>query len=615
MKSSLKLCRFILLLCISLSTANCSSLSLPSLRWSSSSARPDPDATALYQEAIEHLNNKNYTLAIDRLKKVKTEFPFAPEAQQAELKIGEAYYLNKQYGEAIAALQEFRSFHPTNPEIPFVLYYLGLSHLDQFTAIDRDQKTTELAKGYFETILKDHRDSPYAPLAQQKLAKCLEYLAEHEFAIASFYLNQKKYPAARERLDEIIRRYKGTPTAVKALYHLGETYRLEKNTVKAALAYSALVQHYPQSELAKKAQVQLAEVLQEKQDPLALLLMRDGPPKAPPVEVAETRPLNELNLVAKKDVVYEEGGREKGFFRRVMDKINPFADSDGTDKQTIPASKPTADNAVQTTQSGPGFFGSMLRAVNPFAKSEKPSPQATPPDAQVTAAVDDTLSRKGFHPAAQPAPPAADLDKIPVEPAPAVDPANAQNVLRDVDAKLNRGDAVADLPPPPEAHPAFAKPLPQQPQEPQGAPSAQTARIIGNVDEKLRRRGIDPAKTEMPLPTQKAATDSGSRPETRASDVVELDVRIEQEKGPLFAGPASAEQAAKPEQPPRQQQAREAQEPTQQLPAAAITGAPRIKETPLEPQSGEKEGALQGALDQLKKDAADLQKLLNPLAW
>src|SRR3989338_1261032 len=269
--------------------AGCSSVSLPSLPWSWSTpaARPDATAEALYEEGMAHFANKRYSRAIDRLQRVKAEFPFSPQLTEAELKLAEAYYLNKQYPEAIAAFKEFQTLHPTNENIPFAIYHLGLAHFDQFTSTDRDQKMTEIARGYFETVVRNHPNSSYTEKAKEKLAQCNQYIAEHAFNIARFYFNDKNYPAARDRFEEILRRYPNNTTSPQALYYLGESYRLEKNTVKAALAYEALAQHYPETALAKQAQTQLAQLEKEKPEPLKLLLMTDRRPASPGPESSQ----------------------------------------------------------------------------------------------------------------------------------------------------------------------------------------------------------------------------------------------------------------------------------------------------------------------------------------
>lgn len=267
-----------LTLLLALFLAGCSSLPTPSMPWSQPAPESDPSAEAIFKQAMDHLNNKRYAQAIIQFEILRTEFPFSTQVVESELKIAEALYLNKQYPEAALSFKEFLALRPTNENIPFVIYRLGLVHFEQFTSIDRDQKEIGIAQGYFETVIKDYANSPYAADSIEKLAKCREYLAEREFYVASFYLKEKKYSAAKERFENIIRRYRNTPTAVKALYQLGESYQLEKNNAKASLAYEALIRHYPDSPLAKKARVQLSQLDKEDQDPLAMLLMRDGRP-------------------------------------------------------------------------------------------------------------------------------------------------------------------------------------------------------------------------------------------------------------------------------------------------------------------------------------------------
>jgi outer membrane protein assembly factor BamD len=196
----------------------CSLPSLPSFSLFSSSPQADPTAEALYDEGIRAFNDKKYVRAIDSFSKIRSDHPFSPLINQVDLKIADAYYLNQQFPDAINAFKEFQTMHPSNENIPFVILRLGQAHFDQFTSTDRDQKNTEIAKGYFETVLSKYPNSPEAAQAREKLAKCLDYLAEHEFNVAHFYYQQEKYPAARDRFEEIVRKYKDTPAAVKSLF-------------------------------------------------------------------------------------------------------------------------------------------------------------------------------------------------------------------------------------------------------------------------------------------------------------------------------------------------------------------------------------------------------------
>ena len=439
--------------------SGCSSISMP---WSG--AKADPSAEALFDEGMRNFNDKRYVRAIDNFSKLRTDFPFHPQMMQVELKIADAYYLNQQYPEAITAFKEYQSMHPTNEQIPFVTLRLGQSYFDQFSAADRDQKNTEIAKGYFENVITAYPKSPEAAEAREKLAKCLEYLAEHEFNIAEFYFKQEKYPAARDRFEEIVRKYKDTPTAVKSLFYLGESYRNEKNAIRATLAYEALIQHYPKTKYADDAKVQLALVEKEKHDPLALLLMRDRRPSAaPPPEVKEDpalAKLKDLNLVAKTEVVHEEPGAEKGFFSRVATKLNPFS-SDSSQKTE--EKEPTATEllAKRSQAQKKEESSGVLASLWPFGSNSsngavaKSDPKTT--DAFV-GQIDSSLKQKGIDsasPSTVKPPPVAlpNTDDMAAKPAKTADVAT---LLSSVDANLKSGgkDGTA-LPPAPEMAEGF----------------------------------------------------------------------------------------------------------------------------------------------------------------
>ena len=629
----------ILFLLASLSVSGCASVSLPSWPWSSPSSQPNATAEALFEEGIKYFNNQKYVLAIDRFQKVKAEFPFSPQLVSAELKLAEAYYLNKQYPEAAAAFREFQTLHPNNENIPFVLYHLGLVHFEQFTTNDRYQKVTEIAKGYFESVVKDHPNSPYAAPAKEKLAKCLEYLSEYEFNIATFYFNEKKYPAAIERLEGILRRYRDTPIAAKALYFLGESHRLEKNNVKAALAYEALIQYYPQDPLAKSAQLQLGELAKEKQDPLATLLKRDGRPASPATESRQPSAVSgqqkqekELNLVAKKEVVYEEPGAEKGMFRRVLDTLNPFASSSSDMKENRGKKIETAKEGSSKEESD-GFFGSLWRGINPLAGGEKTKVE-NGQSPQLVNKIDESLQQQGIDSRTQDLasrPPVSDLPKS-EEPAPPV--TDTKELLGKIDSNLKKeGKNVAEVPPPPEPAPILraSSTAERKATAPRNEPSssAATKGLLTGIDEALKRKGIEPQKE-----SEKARTPGGSEASQPASipasqpysrEKIELAPKLTVEKGPLFldTGEYQAQEKTKESEKARMPGGSEASQPASQIPQAVVKGPPQpVKEKPAETKVAEKkspgpgeEEEPKGALERLKEDIGRLRDLLNPFGW
>jgi outer membrane protein assembly factor BamD len=616
-----------------LSLAGCSSLSMPSL-WSSS-VKADPTAEALFEEGNRNFNDKRYVRAIDNYSKIRTDHPFSPLMTQVELKIADSYYRNQQYPEAINAFKEFQSMHPTNEHTAFVTLRLGQAHFDQFSSTDRDQKNTEIAKGYFETVVSKHPKSPEAAEAREKLAKCLEYLAEHEFNVAHFYFQQEKFPAARDRFEEIVRKYKDTPTAVKSLFYLGESYRREKNSLRAALAYEAVIQHYPQSKFAADAKSQLAQVEKEKQDPLALLLMRDRRPSAAPTPEVQPDPslakLRDLNLVAKTDVVHENPGDEKGFLRRVADKINPFSSSDNG-KREEPKQESAIDllakrNAPQKKEESSG----MLASLWPFGKKDdKPTQVATEakPSGFVSQ-IDESLKQKGIDSGRQQAlkPPPADLPKTDDMIAKAPPPTDTTALLSSIDSKLKgSGKDGTELPPAPEAAQAFKDVAATQAviarqTQSQNSQDVQSSGILSNIDQKLKARGVEPSKFEAAPTPEKAKATTASKPQAKD---VELEPKVTLEKGPLFLNPSDvpadkpAAASGSPAKPLSQDSAEETMPssrvlvkgPAQTQPPSAAAKAAEAKKS-----SAARDDEPKGALDQIRQDVESVGKALNPFRW
>ena len=588
--------------------AGCASVrsSLPPLPFSNPSIKEGASAETLYNEGVKLLADKKYVPAIERFVKLRSDYPFAPELVNAEIKLGEAYYLNKQYTEAVESLKEFEAMHPNNENIPYALYVSGMAHFDQFSSVDRDMKNTEVAKGFFERVVNNYPQSPFAPKAQEKLGKCLEYLAAHEFDIAAYYMREKKYPAARDRLEGILRRYRNTSVAPKALYQLGESYRQERNNVKAALAFEALTQHYPNDPLAKDARSQLTQIAQEKQDPLAALLKQEARPAAALAQNknesgadANTKEkAKDAPRVAKTEVVDEKPGDDKSFLSRMADKLNPFSSSS-------PAPAKEAEKKPTTT-----------------ARSSKTT---SPNSAQLISSIDDSLERRSAA-ASDPQPPTPDLPQITEATLPPT--RNEAATLNAIDGKLDRKTQIAAaVPPPPEAAPILKTPIDEQTlakSKAQGQqPPADPATLLSSIDSKLKRQGIDAGQTEeaklqLPQGQQPIAT-----PRPKAPPEKVLDSKVKTESGPLFLPPKEitvqekeAETAAPaPSSVPA---------PSPSLPELAVKG-PKPTEKSAETKVAAKpktsgddavdDPETKGVFDQLKEDLQRVGKILNPFSW
>jgi outer membrane protein assembly factor BamD len=238
-----------------------------------------PTGEDYYQQAQLNYTNKEYHAAIENYQYVVDKYPFSPYAEESEMKIGLAYYKDKDYAQAVAALDDFQRMHPTSKDLQLVSYYIAMSYFDQVGREDQDQSKTELALARFTAIQQRFPESEFAELAKEKSEVCREVLARHQKVVGDYYYKRANFRAAESRLAELMQKYPDTPVAPDALWELGQALEKEGKRYSAAQAYAAMVQHYPNTPYAKQATAELKKLNQpvdNEEDPLKLVLAENG---------------------------------------------------------------------------------------------------------------------------------------------------------------------------------------------------------------------------------------------------------------------------------------------------------------------------------------------------
>jgi outer membrane protein assembly factor BamD len=238
-----------------------------------------PSGEDYYQQAQANFARHEYNAAIENYQLVIDKYPFSPYAEDAELKIGLAYYEMKEYAEAIGALDDFQRMHPTSKNLELVSYYIAMSYYTQIGREDQDQTKTEQALKHFEIIEQRFPEGSFAELARQNANVCREMLARHEMVVGSYYFKRANFRAAESRLAELMQNYPDTPIAPDALFELGQALEKEGKKYSAAQAFAALERHYPDTPYSPKAKAELKKLHQPidtEEDPLPLVLAETG---------------------------------------------------------------------------------------------------------------------------------------------------------------------------------------------------------------------------------------------------------------------------------------------------------------------------------------------------
>ncbi len=243
------------------------------------SQRKVPSGEDYYTQAQAYYSSSQYRGAIDNYQHLIDQYPFSPYAEEAELRIGLAYYKMGDHAQAVAALSDFQRMHPTSKNLALATYYLGMTHYDLVGKPDRDQSNTALALQQFEIIEQRFPESQFGELARQRIVICRELLARNELYIGDFYTSKANFRASESRMAELMEKYSDTPVAPEALYKLGESLEKEGKKYSAAQAFTALTMHFPKSSYVQAAQRQLAKLKQPvdtEDDPLRMVLAESG---------------------------------------------------------------------------------------------------------------------------------------------------------------------------------------------------------------------------------------------------------------------------------------------------------------------------------------------------
>jgi outer membrane protein assembly factor BamD len=324
-----------------------------------------------YKAAIE-----NYQLLIDR-------YPFSPYAEDAELKIGLAYYQQKDYAEAVGALDDFQRMHPTSKDLELATYYIGMSYYDQMGREDQDQTKTQQALKRFQELEQRFPEGSFAQLAHEHVVVCREMLARNSLVVGNYYYKRANFRAAESRFAELMQRYPESPVAPDALFELGISLEKEGKKFSAAQAFAAVIKHFPDSGYAKKAKAEMAKLHQPvdtEEDPLPLVLAETG-------YGGEASDGNADKIVVRQRSDSRAGGSAGGYGADGL----PVLDSVPTQKHHLPEAKiaslppriPSMDPAEQPPAGPVGSIAGAARAqaaamTGAAGAAPQPAPSSAP---------------------------------------------------------------------------------------------------------------------------------------------------------------------------------------------------------------------------------------------
>lgn len=189
----------------------------------------------IFKQAELSLKQGQYQDAIKRFEALEVQYPYSPHAEQTELHMIYAYYMNQDYPATQSAAERYIRVWPANTHVVYAYYMRALAYYHQNIGLfervfpvdlsRRDLGPFRQAWMDFAVVARQFPDSEYAPPARQYMIYLRNMMAQHELTTATFYYDRQAYVAAANRASSVILHYEGAPAVKQALVLLAKSYR------------------------------------------------------------------------------------------------------------------------------------------------------------------------------------------------------------------------------------------------------------------------------------------------------------------------------------------------------------------------------------------------------
>ena len=328
----------------------------------------------LFDKAMVAMKKGRYDVARLTLQTLLNTYPDSEYIMRAKLAVGDTWFKeggSAALAQAEAEYKDFITFFPDAPEAAEAQMKVGDIYYEQMEKPDRDFTNALAAEHEYRQMINQFPDSPLIPRAKQKLRNVQEVLAEREMQIGLYYQGQEDFPAAIARLETVADTYPLYSKSDQALIAIGDCYEGEAHSVQLATRLPGAVRERLRALYLDKAAKAYDRVITRY-------------PMAPHVEDARDRlvalnmPIPEPSQTAIAESDAEQRSEQP---LRFTDRILGLIKSGPTVVEAVHVGEPTLSDPARTiapeiTKQNIALFKDALDAGKPAAASTPPTPTA-----------------------------------------------------------------------------------------------------------------------------------------------------------------------------------------------------------------------------------------------
>jgi outer membrane protein assembly factor BamD len=189
----------------------------------------------LYDKAINATKSGHFDIARLDLQTLLNTYPDSQYLMKAKLAIADSWYKEGGTAALTQAEQEYKdfiTFFPNAPEAAEAQMRVGDIYFRQMDKPDRDYSKVTHAEEEYRLMLQQFPDSTLVPQAKQRLREVQEVMATRESAIAAFYATHSNWPATIARYQTVVDTYPQYSHMDEVLIGLGDAYETEAKFVR-----------------------------------------------------------------------------------------------------------------------------------------------------------------------------------------------------------------------------------------------------------------------------------------------------------------------------------------------------------------------------------------------
>jgi outer membrane protein assembly factor BamD len=190
----------------------------------------------LYDKALDATKRGHFDVARLDLQTLLNTYPDSQYLMKAKLAVADSWYKEGGTAALTQAEQEYKdfiTFFPNAPEAAEAQMRVGDIYFRQMDKPDRDYSKATHAEEEYRLMLQQFPESTLVPQAKQRLREVQEVMATRESEIAAFYGTHNNWPATIARYQTVVDTYPQYSHMDDVLIGLGDAYETEARYVRS----------------------------------------------------------------------------------------------------------------------------------------------------------------------------------------------------------------------------------------------------------------------------------------------------------------------------------------------------------------------------------------------